>query len=133
MKKFAGLVMLLILVASWLSACEWSSNDPPTVILTTEDNGRTIGLPLNANLQVILKGNPSTGYQWQTVVINPGLLGYQGMEYNPDSTDVGSGGTYVFNYQADTVGTTPLQLNYSDTNNLNTAQTFIVTVNITAR
>lgn len=133
MKKSAGLAVLLTLVASFLSACEWSSNDHPTIILTVEDNGRTVGLPHEANLEIVLKGNPTTGYQWRTVAVNPAIVDYQGMEYNPDSTEIGGGGTYVFRYQAIAVGTSPLQLSYSDTNGLNPTQAFAVTVNVTAQ
>ena len=117
-----------------MGACEWSeSHDNPTVILTVEDNGRTVGLPVNANLEVVLKGNPSTGYNWQTVAINPAILQYQSTEYNPDSTNIGSGGTYLFHYQAIAAGSSPLQLAYSDTNDLNTTLSFAVTINVTAQ
>ncbi|TAN37481.1 MAG: hypothetical protein EPN23_05695 [Verrucomicrobia bacterium] len=134
MKTSGWFVVLTSLPLLFLSACEWShSADHPTVILTVEDNGRTVGLPLHANLEVVLKGNPSTGYRWQTIAINPAILQYQSTEYNPDSTDIGASGTYLFHYQATALGSSPLQLHYSDTNGLNTTLSFTVTVNVTAQ
>ena len=134
MKNAWWAVLLMGLTLPFLSGCLSSSDDnSSTVILTAEDNGRTITLPKDGLLEVILKGNPTTGYYWQTVSINPAVLQYQQVEFNPDSAEIGAGGTYVFTYRAAAAGTTPLQLNNaSSTNGANAAQTFQVTVTVTS-
>ena len=123
-------VMLVLSVAiPFLGGCNSSDDNVQTVILMADDNGRAITLPNGALLEVILKGNPTTGFQWQTVAINPAILQYQKTEYNPDSSQIGAGGTYVLSYLGVAAGSTPLTLNYSDTSN-NVAQTFQVTVTV---
>ena len=133
MKISAYLLWAAVFALPFLGACEWShSEDHPTVILTVDDNGRAVGLPLNANLELILKGNPTTGDHWQTVAINPAVLQYQNMEYNPDDSSQGSGGTYLFHYQAVALGSLLLQLNYYDPTGVTSLQSFAVTVTVNA-
>ena len=133
MKKASWAMLLMLgLALPLFSGCTSSKDDPATVILTAEDNGRAISLPVGGVLEIILKGNSTTGYFWQTVSINPAILAYQKVEFNADSAAIGSGGTYVFTYQAAAAGVTPLQLNNaSSTNSADVAQTFQVTVTVT--
>jgi len=117
-------VLAVSMMLPFLAACDSSKDDPQTVTLTAEDNGRTVTLAQGAMLEVILKGNPTAGFQWKTVAINPAVLRYQKTEYTPDSSEIGAGGTYVFTYLDIGLGTSPLQLDNSSTNGADVIQTF---------
>lgn len=90
-------------------------SDQKLLILNAAAQNQTISLHAGEIFKVVLAGNPTTGYQWETV---PGdsamILGQIGPpEYQPDTPQViGSGGKYLFSFKAIAVGKTKLKLIY---------------------
>lgn len=64
-------------------------------------------------LVVELKGNPTTGYQWQQVGDDPAVLRQAGEpEFTPDSSAVGSPGKVILRFEAMGPGQMLLKLAY---------------------
>ncbi|MBN1630348.1 MAG: protease inhibitor I42 family protein [Thermoleophilia bacterium] len=89
---------------------------PRPVVLDMNDNGRTIKVGVGETIEVILKGNPTTGYAW-TVVLPPdsaAILEQVGEpEYVADSDAIGAGGTYTFTFRGLAAGEVALKLEYA--------------------
>jgi predicted secreted protein len=90
-----------------------------TLALTEADNGKSYTVDVGDSISVVLAGNPTTGYLWESAMAEQTapLLSLVGNEatYTPDSTDpnvVGSGGKYTFIFSADGAGQVELKLKY---------------------
>lgn len=106
------------------------SSAPQTVRLSADDNGKTVNLNKGDSLEVILPGNPSTGFTWvSTAPLEPVLQALGTAQFEADSTAIGAGGKLTLRYQAAQAGQTQLALAYQRTfENLPPAQTFSVSV-----
>jgi predicted secreted protein len=85
------------------------------VILDDEDNGGAVALiyPLQ-NLDLLLKGNPTTGYMWEVVGADGQILALKGEPvFKADSEALGAPGVFTFHFEAQAPGQTMLQLIYS--------------------
>ena len=83
-------------------------------VATEADDGSEIPLRVGDLLLVALPGNATTGYEW-TVAASSALLATSQVEYRTNSTDsalLGSGGIYVFRFQAADAGRGSLRLEY---------------------
>lgn len=81
--------------------------------LREQDSGQTVELRAGDRLEVILAGNPTTGYTWEQTAGDPAILKLAGEpSYTSESTLAGAGGTYVFRYAAVAPGETTLTLIY---------------------
>jgi inhibitor of cysteine peptidase len=108
-------IVLLIVGVSWLNAgCETlGPSDPSSVILKESQAGNTAELIIDETLQIVLEGNPTTGYTWDVTALDTAILVQRGEpEFKPDSNAVGSGGTFTFTFQAVNIGQTTLTLIY---------------------
>ena len=104
MKKARRMVGPLLLVL--LGAC--SSADT----LTLDDEGGHIELNNGAEFELVLPGNPSTGYEW-VVIDAPSMLEEVGeVEFLPESDLIGAGGEFHFRFVATQPGTAQLRLVY---------------------
>jgi inhibitor of cysteine peptidase len=85
------------------------------VSLAYEDNGKTVALHTGDKLVVSLGGNITTGYSWNIVEPLPPMLHLLGAcEYVPDQPiRAGSPGTFIFRFQADSTGSSNLNLAYA--------------------
>jgi predicted secreted protein len=85
----------------------------PLVIDETAD-GTIQTVDLGNVLIVELRGNPTTGYEWQrTDSLNHAVLEPLGYAYIPDRPEiVGSGGLWRFRFKAVHTGSTPLGFEY---------------------
>jgi predicted secreted protein len=99
----------LFLALFWtLSGC--SDGDK---VLHAEDHGRTIELRAGAALEIVLPGNPTTGYHWEIAKVNSRILGLMGeIEYLSVSDKAGAGGEFVLHFEALSPGRTDLLLIY---------------------
>lgn len=79
-----------------------------------EQNGSRINLRVGDILQIVLAGNPTTGYTWEVAHNNADLLELQEeVEYQAEKTSlVGSGGTFIFTFKAIAKGNSSLKLIY---------------------
>jgi len=124
-------VSLLVLLA--LSACGGTSA-PNQVQVTDQDAGKSFDLAKGGTLEVVLTGNPTTGYVWGLKSGNEAALKpATDYTFKPDNTNlVGSGGKFTFKFQAAGAGTAKLVFVNARPWEANdqTAQTFEVTVNV---
>jgi inhibitor of cysteine peptidase len=104
MKRARRMVGPLLLVL--LGAC--SSADT----LTLDDDGGQIDLKDGDEIELVLPGNPSTGYEW-VVIDAPSILEEVGeAEFLPESDLIGAGGEFHFRFVATAPGTAQLRLVY---------------------
>jgi inhibitor of cysteine peptidase len=107
--------------------------------LTEADNGKSYTVKVGDTISVVLAGNPTTGYLWESAMaeeVSP-LLTLNGGEatYTPDNVGtnvVGSGGKYTFIFTAAAAGQVELKLKYwrSFEAQAEPLQTFGVTITI---
>lgn len=86
---------------------------PSIVNLTDKDAGQTVAIAQDGTLTIRLPGNATTGYTWGILSNDVNVLAPAGdWDYVPDSALAGAPGTFVFTFDAKTVGTSALQLAY---------------------
>jgi len=78
------------------------------------DNGRRVTLHPASRLVIGLESNPTTGYTWEVMQLDPALLVMQGpAQFKAGSTGlVGAPGSQTLTFQALKTGTTSLTLLY---------------------
>jgi inhibitor of cysteine peptidase len=82
--------------------------------LSEKDNGQTIKLVKGDTLEIMLKGNPTTGYGWSIDLIDKSVIQMVEENYKIDNERVvGSGGVYSFLFEVVAPGDTTLRLIYS--------------------
>ena len=90
--------------------------DGDAIKLTLADDGKTIKAATGKKIEISLKGNPTTGYDWRMVELKSEVVKAEGKgEYVPDKFDaprVGSGGTFVFKFTAAKPGKATLKFEY---------------------
>jgi inhibitor of cysteine peptidase len=94
-----------------------SGSSPPTdgepLTLSEEDSGSTVEMQVGDTMEVVLEGNPTTGFTWETEAVDAAILNQLGEpEFESDSELVGSGGTFTFRFEAVASGQTVLTLVY---------------------
>jgi inhibitor of cysteine peptidase len=103
--------ILLLLV--FLMLCGFGPLYKGIVNLNEADSGRTIELKCGSFLDIVLEGNPTTGYIWSVTSKNsPVLPQIKGSEFKPQSKLIGSGGKFTFHFKAAKHGKTTLTLVY---------------------
>jgi len=91
----------------------FSASEPVSVKLTDEDLGRTVELGIGETLEVVLSGNPTTGYVWDVASLDRDILKQVGeIEFKPDREARGSGGKMIMRFTAQAAGKTSLRLIY---------------------
>ena len=104
-----------------------------TLVLTEQDNGKTVITTVGTPLVVQLKGNPTTGYVWSLTSTNGDSVSATGdWSYTPDNGGlVGGGGVFDLPMQALRVGLTTLSFQYARPSDpQNPAQSVSVTLNV---
>jgi inhibitor of cysteine peptidase len=100
-----------------LSAADKQKNPENDVIkITVKDNDKTIKTAMGKKLEIQLKGNPTTGFEWHMAELKSEVLKAEGkMTYIPDKFDpprVGSGGIFVFKFITAKPGKATLKFEY---------------------
>jgi inhibitor of cysteine peptidase len=132
------LVLILTLTAVSAAGCGGAANAGDGALKLIEaDNGRTFTVKTGDTIEVVIAGNPTTGYEWTAVLdeASAALLEQVGEPvYAAESTDhtlVGGGGTYTFTFKALKSGSADLRLAYARAwENVDPIQTFTVAVTI---
>lgn len=107
---------------------------PRPVVLDSGDDGTTVTVKVGDVIQVVLRGNPTTGYSWKVVLGEDTAeilqqVGEPG--YVPDSSLIGAGGTYTFAFRALSAGEVLLKLEYARPwETVPPLETFSVTIRI---
>ncbi len=114
-----GFTILLVLFFGVIfSACDGSGGcgTTTTIELTEADNGKTIEINLNEQIEVALSSNPTTGYQWINMLTEGSFIVQVGdsvFETDPDCGQMdGCGGTQFFTFKATQTGTGAIKLFY---------------------
>lgn len=101
-----------LITAAWLLA-ETIAPGNPHMTLGENDNGRTVTVAPGTVITVMLEGNPTTGYSWESSISNPAVLKQtNAAEFKPSGGALGAGGTFTFQFQAQSAGRTELTLEY---------------------
>lgn len=135
----AVLVVLIIGTAVAATGCGGAAKADGVVKVTEADNGKNITVKTGDTVQVVLEGNPTTGYTW-TVAIpdkDKGILQQQGdavyAQQTTDKSVVGAGGTFTFSLKAAAAGQTTLTFDYARPFDKDVAPLKTLTVNITVK
>lgn len=116
----AAILMVIVVATAVLAAgCDSSREAKDTVNLRQSDDGKTFTVDVGDRIQVVIPGNPTTGYTW-TAALDAGsaaLIQQVGEPlYTPDaaaSNLVGSGGEFTFTFKAVAKGQALIKLDYS--------------------
>jgi len=79
---------------------------------TAEDDGGQVVLEVGQTLAISLEGNPTTGYTWEAVEFDEGVLEQGETEYEASSKAIGAGGTETLQFKAVRAGEVALRLVY---------------------
>jgi inhibitor of cysteine peptidase len=137
----AAIVLILVVVGMAVASTGCGSqanaaNGP--VKLTVADNGKAITVKVGDLVEVILAGNPTTGYSWSTTLSDKdaAVLQQQGdpvyVQQSTDQSLVGGGGTFTFTFKAVAPGQVALKFDYARPWETGVApiQTYSVTVSV---
>jgi predicted secreted protein len=105
------------------------------VTISAIDNGSRVELAAGQVLDVVLEGNPTTGYQWLVDSIDRAVLRETGdWDFAPSSDADGAGGLVTLHFQAAAPGETELKLTYRQSwdNETPPAETYSVQVVVSA-
>lgn len=81
--------------------------------ITIADAGNQIALNAGESFDVVLAGNPTTGYQWEVAESDASIVKQADKaKFESSSTAIGAGGHFTFRFTAVGAGQTPLQLVY---------------------
>lgn len=106
MKTLSALFfMLLLAYADTLLAGE-------VMKLTENDAGKTVELRVGDELEILLPGNPATGYAWEVSSLDSSVLKPDKSEYLHGNQAIGSGGMEVIRLHAICEGSGELKLIY---------------------
>ena len=107
------LLKLLMVLAGALLLATCAAPGAASVRLSEQDSGRMVELRVRDRLEIVLEGNPTTGYQWEQVVGEGSILRPVGEPaFRPDSGALGAGGTVTLPFEAAAAGETRLKLIY---------------------
>ena len=102
-----------MLYLTFILAISLSAFSSTAIKLTEKDSGRTLEMRVGEFLEVVLRGNPTTGYIWSMAAPDNGIIQKVGeSEFEPDRQSRGSGGNTIFRFKAVEVGETSLKLIY---------------------
>jgi inhibitor of cysteine peptidase len=132
------LVLLIVGVAAVSTGCGSQAQAAETLKLTDADNGKTYTVKAGDLVQIVVAGNPTTGYSWMADLSesDAAIMQQQGEPlYAQESTDpslVGGGGTYTFTFKAVETGEATITLDYARSWETGVApeQTYSVTLNV---
>ncbi len=141
LQGIAAIVLILIIIGTAIASagCGSQANASGSPVRLTEaDNGKAVTVKTGDLVQVVLAGNPTTGYSWSTSLTDAdkAVLQQQGdAAYAQESTDpslVGGGGTFTFTYKAAAPGQVVLKFDYARPWETGVApiQTYSVTITV---
>jgi predicted secreted protein len=132
------LLVMVIAVAMMSVGCGSSAGAATSTLkLGQTDDGKTFSVKVGDTIQVVIPGNPTTGYEWTAALSDKdaALLQQVGEpQYAANNTDenrVGSGGVFTLTVKATAKGQAVLKLAYARSfESVQPIQTFTATLNI---
>ena len=103
-----------LLTVNFLDAVWLCVGMPQSAVTLREENaGSTAQLRVGEEMAVVLDGNPTTGFLWETEAVDASVVKKLGEpDFNPDTELLGSGGKFTFRFEAVASGQTLLRLVY---------------------
>jgi inhibitor of cysteine peptidase len=103
-----------LLTVNFLDAVWLCVGAPQSAVdLSEADAGSTVQLSVGEGMELVLDGNPTTGFLWETAAVDASVLRQLGEpDFQPDTELLGSGGKFTFRFEAVASGQTLLQLVY---------------------
>jgi inhibitor of cysteine peptidase len=96
--RYSVLFLVFLLTLFLFSGCAGATG---VIQLAEEDNDRTITMHVGDSLEVVLQGNPTTGYLWEMAPLEGKVLEQVGEGGYEAATDaIGSGGRFTFCFRA---------------------------------
>lgn len=125
MKRMIWILSACLLLAFMTTAC-----NATTIKVDESMNSRTINAKVGDTIQVVLEGNPTTGYNWYPADLDATILSSVGEpEFKAESNLIGAGGMVTNTFKAEGPGTVTLTLNYWRVwESVQPLQTFNITV-----
>jgi len=98
--------------------------------LSENDSGKTVEIRVGDELDVILPGNPTTGYVWEVSSLDSTVMRLDKSDFFANDNAFGSGGIEIIKFQAIAAGTSVVRLIFhrSFEQNMPPLKTFEVTV-----
>jgi inhibitor of cysteine peptidase len=116
MDRLDMFLLLISINILLLVGCGAAQPSTPNEVHLTEkggDCGSSVELNTGDSLELVLEGNPTTGYTWEIESNDPAVLEPTGEpEFTPDSEALGAGGIYTFRFSAIANGKVTLRLIY---------------------
>ena len=101
----------LLVGFSLFAGCQLAASK--TLSLTEADHGRAVRAKKGEAIQIVLEGNPTTGYTWMVDDVDPKIVAATGApSFEPASTAVGAGGKFTLNFVALEHGQTNMRVIY---------------------
>ena len=109
----AALLALLLAACGSAGPSETATPQPQNFSLSPTEEAGGMDMRVGDTLELSFPSNPTTGYAWQVVEINPDVLRQLSEEYvQPTSDLLGASGVQVFRFEAVASGETLLKLAY---------------------
>ncbi|MBS4058493.1 MAG: protease inhibitor I42 family protein [Bacteroidales bacterium] len=106
-------LVLLLIAMMGLSACK-------EILLTADQQGKTVQVQQHDVVTLQLRGNPTTGNTWRIEQIDTDMLEQIGdYAYAVDDDKIGSGGMFTFRFKVLKHGESTLALTYKSQHNAN--------------
>ena len=111
--SISRVIQLLCVATAMLLLATCGAPAPASVQVREQDAGRTVELRRGDRLDLLLEGNPTTGYAWEQVEGDSAVVASAGEPtFTPASSALGSDGTVTMPFIALAAGRTRLQLAY---------------------
>lgn len=85
---------------------------PPALRITQSDASKTVDVAVGKTFEVVLRGNPSTGYQWVRLNAARDVEAAGQPEFKADSKQIGAPGTVTLSFKPTQTGRKLLLLGY---------------------
>lgn len=98
--------------------------------LSENDSGKTVEICVGDEFEVVLPGNPTTGYVWEVRSLDSNVLRLGKADFFANNKAIGAGGMEIIKFHAIAAGTSVVRLIFhkSFEHNIPPLKTFAVTV-----
>ena len=126
--KIIKICSSIIFALMWGNAGNTSAGE--ALKLYENDSGKTVEIRIGDELEVVLPGNPTTGYVWEVSSLDSHVLWQTKADFFADNKAIGAGGIKIIKFHAIATGISPLKLIFHRTfeQNIPPLKTFEATV-----
>lgn len=122
------IAMLVFVMALIMTGCKAGGSH--RVVIFHPDQTSMVSVARGATVEIVLPGNPSTGYAWEVSETDEQLLPLVSSSYESGSDMPGAGGEYRFEFNATGKGLVDLRLVYKRPWEAEVLKTFAITLKI---